>query len=145
MFSPLATAADATETHIRAALATSGDVAKVVVTTGGKKAGVELVVGKAKKQVYAGEAVATIEPGHGIVLVAVSIPSKKQPFQIITIDGGKLSKPIALSRPDKRDNYPFALAATATADGFTVFFQEVESDNPNEAHTYMVELDKPVR
>jgi hypothetical protein len=142
LVSRFATAADATETHIRAALASNGDVAKVVVASGGKKPGVELVVGKAKKQVYAGEAVATIEPGHGIVLVAVSIPSKKQPFQIITIDGGKLGKPIALARPDKRDNYPFALAATATPDGFTVFFQEVEADNPNEAHTYMVELDK---
>ena len=137
-----ANAADDTETHIRAALASNGTVAKVVVTNGGKKPGIELQAGKAKKQVYAGEAVATIEAGHGIVLVAVSIPSKKQPFQIITLDAGKLGTPIAIARPDKRDNIPFALAATATPDGFTVFFQEVEADNANEAHTYMVKLDK---
>jgi hypothetical protein len=137
-----ASAADDTETHIRAALASNGEAAKLVVTTGGKKPGVVVQVGKAKQQLYEGEAVATIEAGHGRMLIAVSIPSKKQPFQIMTLEGTKLSKPLALARPGKHDNYPFAIAAAATPDGFTVFFQEVETANPNEAHTYMVELDK---
>jgi hypothetical protein len=136
-----ALAADSTETHIRAAMAGT-DVAKVVVTNGGKKAGVQVQLGKQKKDVYQGEAVATIEAGHGRVLIAVSIEAKKQPFQVMTIENGKLSNPVGVSRPNARVDYPFAIAATATPDGFTVFFQEVETDNPSEAHTYMVELDK---
>jgi hypothetical protein len=137
-----ASAADDTETHTRAALASNGTVAKLVVVNGGKKPGVELQVGKTKKQLYAGEAVATLEAGHGRILIAVSIDSKKQPFQLLTLEAGKLSDPIALKRPGKHENYPFAVAATATPDGFTVFFQEVETANPSEAHTYMVTLDK---
>jgi hypothetical protein len=134
--------ADDSQTYIRAALVEGGEAAKLTVTTGGKKPGVQLQVGKAKKQLYDGEAVATIEPGHGRAVIAVSIDSKKQPFQILTLEGGKLGKPIALARPTKHENYPFAIAAAATPDGFTIFFQEVETANPSEAHTYMVELDK---
>lgn len=135
--------ADDSETRVRAALTASGDAARLTVVSGGKKPGVKLAVGKAKSvDVYAGEAAATIEAGHGRVLVAVSIDSKKQPFQIITLDGNKPTKPIALARPNERHDVPFSVAATATPDGFTVFFQDVESANPNEAHTYMVELDK---
>jgi hypothetical protein len=133
--------ADDTETHIRAAL-NGNETAKLVVKNGGKKPAVELQVGKTKTELYAGEAVATLEAGHGRVLIAVSIDSKKRPFQLLTLEGGKLSKPIALARPAKQENYPFAVAATATPDGFTVFFQEVETANPSEAHTFMVELDK---
>ncbi len=136
-----ALAADSSETHIRAAFA-GNDVARVVVTSGGKKPGVQVQLGKQKKDVYRGEAVATLEAGHGRVLIAVGIAAKKQPFQLMTIENGKLSDPVGLSRPNKRDDYPFAIAATATPDGFTVFFQEVETDNPNEAHTYMALLDK---
>jgi hypothetical protein len=61
---------------------------------------------------------------------------------VLTVENGKLSTPIGLARPNKRVDYPFAIAATATPDGFTVFFQEVEADNPSEAHTYMALLDK---
>ncbi|HEY5951804.1 MAG TPA: hypothetical protein VIV40_40190 [Kofleriaceae bacterium] len=135
--------ADDSETHIRAALAGSGDVARLTVVNGGKKPGVRLVVGKSKPtDIYPGEAAATIEAGHGKILIAVSIDSKKKPFQLLMLDAGKLGKPIALARPGKTENYPFAVVATTTPDGFTVFFQEVETANPNEAHTYMVELDK---
>ena len=48
---------------------------------------------------------------------------------------------IALARPGKANNSPFAIAATATPDGFSIFFQEVQNNDPNAAHTYMVELD----
>lgn len=136
-----ALAADSTETHTRAAFA-GNDVARVVVTNGGKKPGVQVQLGKQKKDVYAGEAVATLEAGHGRVLIAVGIAAKKQPFQLMTIEKGKLSDPVGVSRPNQRADYPFAIAATATPEGFTVFFQEVETDNPSEAHTYMVTLDK---
>jgi hypothetical protein len=142
LISSYANAADDTERHIRAAVASNGEVAKLVVTNGGKKPSVELQAGKTKMQLYAGEAVATLEAGHGRILIAVSIDSKKHPFQLMTFADGKLSKPIALARTSKVESYPFAIAATATPDGFTVFFQEVETANANEAHTYMVTLDK---
>jgi hypothetical protein len=134
--------ADDSETHIRAALPDKGDPARLTVVSGGKKPGVTLQVGKSKQQIYAGEAVATIEAGHGTILIAVSVDAAKHPFQILTLTGDKLGKPVALSRPNKREDYPFAVVATPTPDGFTVFFQEVETNNPNEAHTYMVTLDK---
>jgi hypothetical protein len=140
--STYANAADDTETHIRAAVAANGDTAKLTTVTGGKKAGITLQVGKTNTELYAGEAVATVEAGHGRLLIAVSIDSKKKPFQVMTFADGKLSKPIALARTNKVESYPFAIAATATPDGFTVFFQEVETANPSEAHTYMVTLDK---
>jgi hypothetical protein len=139
----LAHAADDSITQVRAALTDGGDAARLAVTSGGKHAGVTLALGKGKPiSLYQGEAAATIEAGHGRLLVAVSIDSAKRPFQIVMVDGGKVQKPIALARPSKRADYPFAVVATPTPDGFTVFFQEVETNNPNEAHTYMVELDK---
>jgi hypothetical protein len=135
--------ADDSETHVRAALTDKGEVARLTVTNGGKQPGVTLAVGQGKSTLlYAGEAAATIEAGHGRVLVAVSIDSAKSPFQIVMLERGKPSQPLALARPNKREDYPFAVVATPTPDGFTVFFQEVEPANPNEAHTYMVELDK---
>lgn len=134
--------ADDSQTQVRAALTSAGDAARLTVKNGGKKPKVELAVGKARRELYAGEAAATIEAGHGRVLIAVSIDSAKQPFQILTLEGSKLSEPLALARPNERSDFPFAVVATATPTGFTVFFQEVEPANPNEAHTYMVELDK---
>jgi hypothetical protein len=144
LFSTYARAADDTsDTHIRAALAASGDAAKLIVTNGGKKPGVSLAIGKGKPTlIYGGEAAATIEAGHGIVVIAVSIDSAKKPFQIVTLVDGKLGKPVGLARGNQRQDYPFAIAATATPDGFTVFFQEVATNDPSEAHTYMVKLDK---
>lgn len=134
--------ADDSTTQVRAALTDGGAVARLAVTSGGKHSGVTLALGKGKPVVlYEGEAAATIEPGHGRLLVAVSIDSGT-PFHIVTVDRGKISKPVALARPNERADYPFAVAATATPDGFAVFFQEVETANPNEAHTYLVELDK---
>ncbi|HEY5926861.1 MAG TPA: hypothetical protein VIV11_34480 [Kofleriaceae bacterium] len=134
--------ADNAQTQVRAALTSGGDAARLTIVTGGKQAGVKLAVKDKSIELYNGDAVATLEAGHGRVLVAVSVDAKKQPFQILTIADGKVGKPIGLSRPNKRSDFPFAIAATATPDGFTVFFQEVEPDNANEAHTYMVELDK---
>lgn len=143
LFASSAHAADDSDTQIRAALTASGEPARLIVRTGGDKPAVKLWVGTKKPvDLYLGEAAATIEAGHGRVLVAVSIDSAKQPFQIVMLDRGKLAAPVALARPNQRADYPFAVVATPTPDGFTVFFQEVEPQNPNEAHTYMTRLDK---
>lgn len=136
-------AADGSDTQARAALTATGDAARLTVISGGKKPAVKLTVGKKKPvELYLGEAAATIEAGHGRVLIAVSIDSAKKPFQIVMLDGDRLGAPIALARPNERADYPFAVVAAPTPDGFTVFFQEVEPQNPNEAHTYMTRLDK---
>jgi len=134
--------AQTSETQVRAALLPNGDAARLTVVTGGKRAGVKLDVKGKATELFNGEAVGTVEAGYGRVLIALSITAKKQPFQIVMVENGKLSQPVGLPRPNKRVDYPFAIAATATPDGFTVFFQETEADNPSEAHTYMVLLDK---
>ena len=142
LFASYAHAADTSETHIRAALAANGDATKLTIVSGSKKAGVKIDIKGKSTQLFEGEAVGTVEAGHGRVLVALSITSKKTPFQIVMVEDGKLGKPVGIARPNKRVDFPFAIAATATPDGFSVFFQEVEADNANEAHTYMVQLDK---
>ena len=134
--------ADTSQSRVRAAVTAGGDTIRLTAINGGKKPNVKLHAGKKSFEIYDGEAAATLATGHGTTLIAVSIDSAKAPFQILTFSGGKLSTPLGLARPNKRNDYPFAIAATPTPDGFTVFFQEVEFDNANEAHTYMVELDK---
>jgi hypothetical protein len=134
--------ADSAQTRVRAAIAPGGDTVRLVVVNGGKKPTVRIEAAKSKRELYDGEAAATLEAGHGRVLIALSIDSEKTPFQILTLADGKLTEPVALARPNKRNDYPFAVIATPTPNGFTVFFQEVEAENANEAHTYMVELDK---
>src|SRR5690606_26248049 len=80
-------AADDSDTQIRAALTASGEPARLIVRTGGKKPAVKLWVGTKKPvDLYLGEAAATLEAGHGRVLIAVSIDSAKKPFQIVMLD-----------------------------------------------------------
>src|SRR5262245_52318486 len=66
------------DTHIRAAYVGS-DVARLTIINGGKKPGVILDLKGKGKEIYSGEAAATIEAGHGIVVIAVSIDAAKKP------------------------------------------------------------------
>jgi hypothetical protein len=101
-----------------------------------------VAVGKAKPiKLFAGDSVGAVEAGHGRVVVALAIADAKRPFRIATLDGTKVVTPLSLKRPNDRADYPFAVAIAPTSTGFAIFFQEIESDNPNEAHTYLVELD----
>jgi len=84
-----------------------------------------------------GDTVGTVETAHGVVVTALGVTDAKTPFWIRV--GDKTTK---LARPAKRYDLPFSIAMTPTPDGFTVFFQEIEAQNTNEAHTYMVTLDK---
>lgn len=119
---------------VRAELTEKGDPLRLVVTDrGAKLEGLE---------VAKGTLVGTLKTGHGTTIAALSVDDAKTPFRIYTFDGKKLSKPQLIARPKKLSNFPFAVVATRTPDGFTVFFQEVETANQNEAHTFMVELDK---
>lgn len=92
------------------------------------------------KLVYAGDAAATVVAGHGLVVVPYEVSGDK-PFRVRIAEGGKLREPIAFARPGKADNSPFAVAATATPDGFAIFYQEVQNDDATAAHTYLLELD----
>ena len=126
----------------RAELTDAGDPVRLVMTSGGKKPGVKLEA-KTSIDLYKGEALGTLKAAHGTMLVALLVDDAKAPFRLALFDGKKLSNVQKLKRPGtKQSNFPFAVAATRTPEGFTVFFQEVETANPNEAHTFMVDVGK---
>lgn len=126
----------------RAEITEAGETVRLDMTSGGKKPGVRLEAKNASIELFSGEAIGTLKSAHGTTLVALSTADAKEPFRIATFDGKKVSNVQKLARPAKQTNVPFAISATRTPDGFTVFFQEVELNNPNEAHTFMVDVDK---
>ncbi len=130
--------APAAETTLHAAIAPNGDEVRLVTTVGGKAPAVTLQVGKAAATKLATtDAVGDVEVAHGIVVAALAITDDKTPFRIHV--GDKVTK---IARPGKRYDLPFSIALTSTPTGFTAFFQEIEAQNTNEAHTYMQKLDK---
>ena len=131
----LATTSAYADTTTRAAIDGGGHTTKLV-TTWGDHAGLVLD----GKRVYSGEAVGTVVTGHGVTVVAYEIAGDK-PFRLRVAEGDKLHDPLAFARPGKADNSPFAIAATATPDGFAIFYQEVQNNDPTAAHTYLLELD----
>ena len=111
-------------------------------TQWGKGAGARLFVGKSKPVTLArGSSAGTVAIGHGRAIVAFGVSDAAQPFRIVVVERGRAGKPVSIARPIKRHDLPFAVAATPTPDGFAVFFQEVQADDPTAAHTYLVELD----
>jgi hypothetical protein len=130
----LATYAHA-DTQTRAAVDGKG-TARRLVTTWGRHGKLELD----GKLVHDGEAVGTVVAGHDLVVVAYATGGDR-PFRVRTLDDGTLRDPLLLARPGKRKDMPFAIAATATPDGFAIFYQEVQTDDPTAAHTYLCLLD----
>lgn len=123
------------DTQTRAAVDGKGNAVRLVTTWGDRS---KLEVDG--KLVYSGEAVGTVVTGHGLVLVAYATGGDK-PFHVRALEDGKLGGPLAFARPGKRKDVPFAIAATATPDGFAIFYQEVQTDDPTAAHTYLCVLD----
>ena len=117
------------DTSVRATIDGTGHPIKLV-TTWSEHGKLELD----GKLVYAGDAAGTVVAGHGLVVVAYEVAGDK-PFRVRIADDGKLRDPIAFARPGKADNSPFAIAATATPDGFAIFYQEVQNNDPTAAHT----------
>lgn len=111
-----------------------------LTTTFGGKAGAKVTVGNGKPAtVYAGSAVGTLVAGHDKVVVALATEGK-EPFRVALV--GSDDKPTAIARPNNRSkDLPFAVAGTPTPNGFAIFFQEVQTDDPSAARTYLVELD----
>jgi hypothetical protein len=132
--------ADPGNTTITAAFI-AGDLVRL--TTGwGKGANATLVVGHDKPVVlHDGDTAGALATGHGKIVIALAVDAADDPFEVITIADGKRGKPASIARPVDRHDVPFAVAATETPDGFTVFFQEIQSDDPSAAHTYMAKLD----
>lgn len=127
---------------VDAAYAPKGDLVRLV-TSWGRKAKATLHVGKAKaRTLHEGEVSGCVAAGHGRVVVALAIDDASKPFRVRVISDGEVGEPISLARPSNRYDLPFAVAATPTPDGFAVFFQEVQSDDPSAAHTYLVALDE---
>jgi hypothetical protein len=124
------------DTAVRATIDGGGHPIKLV-TTWAEHGKLELD----GKLVYAGDAAGTVVAGHGLVVVAYEVAGDSKPFRLRISDDGKLGEPLSFARPGKAANSPFAIAATATPDGFAIFYQEVQNNDPTAAHTYMLELD----
>lgn len=92
-----------------------------------------------------GGVAATLAQGHDRVLVAYDVDAERDPFRVRVVSRAnrrlQLGEEIRLPRPGNRHDLPFAVVATPTPRGFTVFFQEVQEDDPSAAHTYMALLD----
>ena len=126
---------------VRAALTPDGDVVRVI-TTWSKASTAQLQIGDAKPQKLAdGLAAGAVATGHGKTVIALATDNGIEPFEIRVMDGKKLGKPVTLARPNDRYDSAFACALAVTPDGFAAFFQEVQSDDPTAAHTYLVNLD----
>jgi hypothetical protein len=141
LFSASAAFGQAVRPDVRAAYTADGTLIRLLTTWSGD-AGAELYIGKKKKSLHTGEAAGTAVSGHDKVVVALAVDDAKEPFRVYVLDGKTLSEPTAIARPVDRRDAPFAVAATATPDGFSVFFQEVQTDDGTAAHTYLVKLDK---
>ena len=94
-----------------------------------------------------GSAPGAIESVGGLAVVAYEVGGTARPFRVRVArnDGAAilLGEERALARPGARaDDIPFAVAIAPVADGFAVFFQEVQSDDPTAARTYMFRVDR---
>jgi hypothetical protein len=108
------------------------------------RTGASLAVGEAPRAVlHRGPATGALAMGHDKVLVALGVDHATSPFVLRMVQAdGTVSAPRPMARPVARRDIPFAVAATATPDGFAVFFQEIQADNPANAHTYLLKLDR---
>jgi hypothetical protein len=139
--SGLAHAGDEIDAEVRAVHAADGTAVRLTRTFG-KKGTAELRVGAGKPVVlHEGDSAGTLVAGHGRVVVALASTGDK-PFQIVVAEGDAAPVTTPVDRPGGRDDIPFAVAATATPDGFAVFFQDIEANDPTAAHTYLATLDR---
>jgi hypothetical protein len=149
--SPLggAAAQGAPPAHLDARAAAVGDRTLAVQTrwaADGTGSGRLIVEGRPPTTLYeGGGGAATIATGHGVWLVAYEVDAAREPFRARVVrrdgDGVTIGDEQRFARPGGRHDLPFAVAATPTPDGFSVFFQEIQEDDPTAAHTYLARLD----
>ena len=122
----------------RVVIGADGKPVQLTTTFGGKAGAKVSVAGGKPTSIFSGSAVGTIVAGHDKVVVALATEGR-EPFRVVLVGSDK--KPTAIARPNNRKDLPFAVAGTVTPTGFAIFFQEVQTDDPSAAHTYLVELD----
>ena len=106
--------------------------------------GTSLSLGDAASTVLVhGASAAAIERGERVALVAYEAYGDGAPFRVRAIQNGALQPERSLSRPGSRaGDVPFAVAiAPMPGQGFAVFFEEVQADDPTATRTYLFQLD----
>ena len=132
--------AQSSRAEVRAAYGPAGQLVRLVTVW---NRGARLVAGEAEPvSLHRGEVAATLTAGHGRVVVALAVDHAREPFRLRLLGDDGLGEAIRIARPGERHDLPFAVAATPTPDGFAVFFQEIERQDPSAAHTYLVWLDQ---
>lgn len=106
--------------------------------------GTSLSLGDAAPTVLVhGASAAAIERGERVALVAYEAYGEGAAFRVRAIRNGALQPERSLSRPGSRTgDVPFAVAiAPMPGQGFAVFFEEVQVDDPTATRTYLFQLD----
>jgi len=121
------------------------DVVRVVTHWGMDSGSAQLrVPGVPAAELYDGVGAATLVAGHDQVLVAYATEGAHSAFlyRIVRREGGhaSLGEVVRVERLNTRRDVPFSVVATATADGFAIFYQEIQADDPSAAHTYLVRV-----
>lgn len=127
-----------------------GSTARLVATWAPTEeaSSLELSLGEAAPvAIVRGGAPGAIEIGGGVLLVAYEVGGSDRPFRarIARRQGAAyvLGEPRELARPGARTgDYPFAVAIAPLPEGFAVFFEEVQSDDPSAARTYLFRFDR---
>jgi len=95
-------------------------------------------------ELYDGAGAATLAAGHDVVLVAYAVDEAHGPFRFrfLRREGGHsaVGDAVRVERPNARHDFPFSVVAAATEDGFAIFYQEIQEDDPSAAHTYLVRV-----
>lgn len=149
MLATVATAQPAQPAQVEARAASIGEHTVKVLTrweADGDGRG-RLVAGGETTTLYeGGGGAATVTVGHDRWLVAYEVDVARDPFRVRVVsrrgDRIAVGDEVRMARPGARHDMPFAVAATATPEGFSVFFQEIQEDDPSAAHTYLARLDE---
>jgi hypothetical protein len=135
-------------TEVRAEPLPGGEVARLETTWADTTEGCAtrlLIPGAAPVVLARGPAAGTLASGQGSLLVAYAVEDPRQPFRYRLVQRGdagyRVGDEAGIERPGGTQGIPFAVVATTLPDGFAVFFQEVEAQDPSAAHTYLLRVD----
>lgn len=134
----------------RSAVLASGEVARLVVrwTPDDATSGAAVAIGEAAPTLLVrGASAGAVERGERVAIVAYETADRTAPFRyrVIRRNGAsdELGPEQRLPRPGSRtDDFPFAVSiAPIPGRGFALFYEEVQSDDPSAARTYLYFLD----
>jgi hypothetical protein len=124
----------------------SGTLARVVTrwTPDAMTSGASIAIGDAPPTLLVrGASAAAIERGEHVAIVAYETYEDATPFRFRVVSSGALGAEQTFARPGtRRGDVPFAVAIAPIAGrGFALFYEEVQSDDPSAARTYLFQLD----